>query len=164
MKRKRNRWDRGKREVWARDRGREQRTWREKRCKDRWIEQRFHLSGFFVCNFSSLSSRSCHRLVISQHKIPRISSGHGGCSRTLLNHRQSRQSLNKCLIKLLQCYMWTWKPLVALVENGNAFKQSTQEMRVKLCARFVVIIGHTVWHAVIILLSQLDTLPWSGDL
>lgn len=49
------------------------------------------------------SSQSCHPLVISQHKILRISPGHRGCSQMLLNHRRSRQTLNKCLIKPPHC-------------------------------------------------------------
>lgn len=77
-------------------------------------------AGKAATHFSSLSfSQSCHPLVISQHKILGISPGHRGCSQMLPNHRRSRQSLNKGLIKPQQCCMWMQRWLMSLVGNGN---------------------------------------------
>lgn len=98
MKRKPEGGREEKRKVWLSDRRRERGKRREKKKqKGRWMDHGFHpfrlvsLQGKHTARFSSLSlSRCCHPLVISQHKILRISPGHRGCSLMLLNQQHSR--------------------------------------------------------------------------
>lgn len=77
-----------KKKVWMRDRGEEWGNQREKRSRetDGWITAFTSLSYLFArkaaTHFPSLSSsQSCHPLVISQHKIQRISPGQAAAAK-----------------------------------------------------------------------------------
>lgn len=77
-----------RKKVWMGDRGKEWRNQREKRSRetDGWITAFTSLSYLFArkaaTHFSSLSSsQSCHPLVISQHKIQRISPGQAAAAK-----------------------------------------------------------------------------------